>query len=353
MEYLELINLTFGYEKDKPVLNNFSLSVSKGDFFSILGPSGCGKTTIIRTIAGFLELRAGKIKLKGRDYTYMPPHKRNFGLVYQSYALFPHFTVFQNLAFGLKIRKLSEKEIHQKIISALILVNLKGLEKRYPGQLSGGQKQRVALARALVVEPDLLLLDEPLSNLDAKLRDTMRSELRRLQKEVGITTIYVTHDLVEALALSDKIVIINQGKPEQIGTPEVLFYNPKSLFVANFMGFQELARGRVIKMNERMVEMQVEDEVLKARRGAGVNVGSIAILVNRVGSFEYSGKQENKLKGRIISKIFQGDTALYFVSMGESLFRVEMPLGSALWKEEDTIVLGTDPNLCIAFPAEE
>ncbi len=237
MALLELKGITAGYDKNV-ILKDFNLSVEKGDFVSLLGSSGCGKTTTLRLIAGFSEPMSGSIIFGGKDYTHVPLHKRNFGFVFQSYALFPHMTVFDNVAFGLKMRKMGREETTKRVMEMLRLVDLEGLEKRYPREMSGGQRQRVALARALVIRPDLLLFDEPLSNLDAKLRVKMRVEIRRLQQELGFTAIYVTHDQEECFAISDKVAIMNQGVIEQMDTPSEIFNHPKTEFIARFVGFE-------------------------------------------------------------------------------------------------------------------
>jgi putative spermidine/putrescine transport system ATP-binding protein len=245
VSFIELNDIDAGYVKGQPVLRDFHLKVEKGELLSLLGPSGCGKTTTLRTIAGFLKAEKGRVIINGKDYTTVPPHRRNIGLVFQTYALFPHLSVFDNIAYGLKRRRVSKPEIAAKVKSIVDLVALNGLEDRLPSQLSGGQRQRVALARSIVIEPDLLLLDEPLSNLDAKLRDEMRAELSRLQHQLGITMIYVTHDQIEALSLSSRIIIMNDGLIEQIGTPEDIYGAPATPFVARFMGFDNALQGTV------------------------------------------------------------------------------------------------------------
>ncbi|WP_297470174.1 ABC transporter ATP-binding protein [Thermococcus sp.] len=212
------------------------LSVKDGELLTFLGPSGCGKTTTLRIIAGLERPDSGKVLFSGRDVTELEPYERNIGIVFQDYALFPHMTVFKNIAFGLEMRKLPRAEIEKRVKWALELVGLRGFENRYPEQLSGGQQQRVALARALVVEPEVLLLDEPLSNLDAKIRERLRSEIRRIQRDLGITTIYVTHDQEEAMAISDRIAVMNVGTVEQVGKPLELYYRPRTEFVARFLG---------------------------------------------------------------------------------------------------------------------
>ena len=230
MALLELQNITAGYDKNV-ILKDFNLNVERGELVSLLGSSGCGKTTTLRLIAGFSEPMAGQMIFDGRDYTHVPLHKRNFGFVFQSYALFPHMTVFDNVAFGLKMRKLSKEKTREEVMHILDVVDLHGFENRYPREMSGGQRQRVALARAMVIKPDLMLFDEPLSNLDAKLRVKMRVEIRRLQQELGFTAIYVTHDQEECFAISDKVAIMNGGVIEQMGTPQ-------TEFIARFVGFE-------------------------------------------------------------------------------------------------------------------
>lgn len=217
-------------------VDDVSLEINEGEFLTLLGPSGCGKTTTLRLISGFELPSGGRILLDGKDISFRPPNKRDMAMVFQSYALFPHMTVFKNLAYGLRIRHVSNKEIHQRVDRVLELIGLTGLGARRPNELSGGQQQRVALARSLVVEPRVLLFDEPLSNLDAKLRVQMRSEIRNIQRRLNITSVYVTHDQVEAMALSDRVVVMNLGKIEQIGSPEQIYRHPTSRFVADFIG---------------------------------------------------------------------------------------------------------------------
>ncbi|GFZ80154.1 ABC transporter ATP-binding protein [Paenibacillus marchantiophytorum] len=236
MALLSLEKISVAYDQHY-ILQDFNLSVEKGSLISLLGPSGCGKTTTLRLIAGFIEAKSGTFSLNGKDYTRVPVNKRNFGFVFQSYALFPHLSIYDNVAFGLRLRKVSGAELDRRVRHILDVVSLSGFEKRYPKELSGGQRQRVAIARALVIEPELLLFDEPLSNLDANLRVNMRVEIRRIQQELGITTVYVSHDQEECFSISDNVAIMNKGIIEQLGAPATIFKYPKTEFVARFIGF--------------------------------------------------------------------------------------------------------------------
>jgi putative spermidine/putrescine transport system ATP-binding protein len=225
-------------------VEDFSLTVEDGEFLVLLGPSGCGKTTTLRMVAGFLDVTSGTIRIGERDVTHLPPHRRNIGFVFQNYALFPHLTVHENVAFGLRRRKVADAERNKRVEEALALVKLDGYGARMPRQLSGGQQQRVAIARALAIKPDVLLLDEPLSNLDARLRHDVRQELRRLQKLSRITTIMVTHDQDEAMSVGDRLVVMNNGRVEQVGSPQALYREPATRFVASFVGRGNFLAGK-------------------------------------------------------------------------------------------------------------
>jgi len=257
-------------------LNIPELEVKEGEFFTLLGPSGCGKTTTLRIIAGF-EKAKGRVYFDDEDVTDKPPYERNIGIVFQDYALFPHMTVFENVAFGLRMRKVPEGEIKKMVKEVLSLVGLEGFENRYPEQLSGGQQQRVALARALVIKPRLLLLDEPLSNLDAKIRERLRGIVKRIQRELGITTIYVTHDQEEAMAISDRIAIMKDGKIVQIGEPLELYYHPRDESVATFLGIGNLLELKAVNgkacIGELCFETEREGDVKVFFRPESVAVG--------------------------------------------------------------------------------
>jgi spermidine/putrescine transport system ATP-binding protein len=267
-------------------VDGVSLQIRPGEFFSLLGPSGCGKTTTLRMIGGFELPTSGRIELGGLDITDAPPEKRPVNMVFQSYALFPHLTVFENVAFGLRRRKTAAPEIARRVDAALELVRLEGYGKRKPDQLSGGQQQRVALARALVCEPTVLLLDEPLGALDLKLRRQLQVELKRIQLEVGITFIYVTHDQEEALALSDRIAVMDKGKVEQLGTPEELYDTPRTLFVAGFIGTTNLLSGVVEVADSSSTVVRLDSgERCTARPGA-LTVGDIVDVAIRPESID-------------------------------------------------------------------
>ena len=317
MPHLEIHDLTVSYEKHQPTLERFNLDVEQGELLSLLGPSGCGKTTTLRSVAGFIQADAGRISINGRDYTNLPPNQRDIGLVFQSYALFPHLTVFNNVAFGLRMRRIPKGEIYSRVTNALKMVGLEDFADRRPAQLSGGQQQRVALARATVIEPQVLLLDEPLSNLDAKLRVDMRQEIRRLQQQLGITTLYVTHDQVEAMSISDRVVVMNQGAIEQIGTPERIFAAPETVFVADFMGFDnrfsaavESVQGDKLSVNwgGAPIDVRWRAKVGSPRPGARAEVFFRADNANLRAGADASG-----LAGRVILHTFHGNEVRYLV----------------------------------------
>ncbi|WP_041083534.1 ABC transporter ATP-binding protein [Thermotoga profunda] len=356
MAFLEIVDVSVAYQNNVVVLKNLSLSVEKGSFLSLLGPSGCGKTTTLRTLAGFISPMNGKIIVNGKDYTRVPPHKRNMGIVFQSYALFPHLNVFENIAFGLKMRKLNKSEIDQRVKRAIDLVGLSGLEYRLPSQLSGGQQQRVGIARAIVIEPDVLLMDEPLSNLDANLRIEMRNEIRRIQQKLGITTIYVTHDQSEAVALSDQIAVMNNGKIVQLDTPKEVFSNPKTRFVANFMGFQEIAKGVVEKVEGDFATIKTVEKSLKARTTTSMKENEKVVLCARARRMMVDVHDgENKLSSLVASKIFQGESVSLILKMSDgNLVGVETELSQLEnITEGDRVFLHIPAEHLLAIKEEE
>jgi putative spermidine/putrescine transport system ATP-binding protein/spermidine/putrescine transport system ATP-binding protein len=317
------------------------LDVESGAFVTLLGPSGCGKTTTLRMVAGLAEPSAGDILIKGVRVNDVPIHKRNLGIVFQNYALFPHKSVFDNVAFGLKYRQVPKPEIVQRVKRALELVRLPQMADRFPNQLSGGQQQRIALARAVVVEPDVLLLDEPLSALDANLREEMRVELKKIQHQLGITTIFVTHDQSEALAMSDKIVVMNQGRIEQAGSPEEVYTRPASEFVARFLGNSNLLDGRVLGRAHGQLRIAVPElgDILAEPNGMAPADGDALRLVVRAEKLHLTerlhgsaqpgsdgGDNSTSLAGRIETVDYQGQSARYFVTVGGHSLQVINPI---------------------------
>jgi len=306
------------------VVSDVSLSIEEGELFTLLGPSGCGKTTLLRLIAGFYAPDEGEIRFGDRVVNAVPPHERGIGMVFQNYALWPHMKVSENVSYGLKLRKISPSEITGRVQGVLEKVKLTGLGDRYPGQLSGGQQQRVALARALVLNPQILLLDEPLSNLDAKIRIQVRAEIRKLQKELGITTIYVTHDQEEALTLSDRIAVLNQGKVFQIGPPKALYERPANRFVADFIGINNLADGAVRAIEGPLRTMRVETAVgeISAIYDERLRVGDRCVICIRPENAAVdgeSGGERNHLKGKISFAAYLGNTLRYDVDLGNGV----------------------------------
>ena len=266
---------------DFTALNGVSLDIQEGEFFTLLGPSGCGKTTLLRMIAGFNSIEGGDFYFGEKRINDVPAHKRDIGMVFQNYAIFPHLTVRENVAYGLKARKMPAKEIKPKVDEALELVQISHLADRKPNELSGGQQQRVALARAFVIEPSVLLMDEPLSNLDAKLRVQMRSVIKKLQRRLGITTIYVTHDQEEALTMSDKIVVMNAGEIQQIGTPTEIYRYPVNEFVADFIGEANFLKGRLEALSDNRAQLNVSGDICHAAPVPGMEVGKDYTIVLR------------------------------------------------------------------------
>ncbi|EOC99922.1 spermidine/putrescine ABC transporter ATP-binding protein [Caldisalinibacter kiritimatiensis] len=297
---IELKGITKWFGETK-VLDDINLYVKKNEFLTLLGPSGCGKTTTLRIIGGFEHPTTGEITFEGENIKNVPPHKRQINTVFQKYALFPHMNVFENIAFGLRIKKLSNSEIRKKVKYILKLVNLAGHERRTIDSLSGGQQQRVAIARALVNEPKVLLLDEPLGALDLKLRKEMQFELKNMQKRVGITFIYVTHDQEEALTMSDTVVVMDKGRIQQIGTPEDIYNEPKNAFVANFIGDSNIVDG--VMLDDYLVE--IEGKKFKCVDG-GYGKNEIVDVVIRPEDIKVVDSGHGRLKGNVISVTFKG-----------------------------------------------
>ncbi len=303
-------------------VNNFDLTINPGELTTLLGPSGCGKTTVLRMIAGFEVPTTGEIFLGNDNVVSVPPNKRDIAMVFQSYALFPHLTIYENIAYGLKLQKLSKSQIKEKADKVVTLMRLEEMKNRFPSQVSGGQQQRVALARAVVIEPKVLLFDEPLSNLDAKLREYMRDELRKLQQRLGITSLYVTHDQSEAMAISDKVVIMNNGFLEQIGSPREIYEYPNSAFVANFIGKSNFLPATYLGQDGDEATVKLKDSVLKIPNPGKINFkkDEEVLMAVRPESIHLTS-EAGTLKGDVIKAIYFGANMEYEVEcLGEVLF---------------------------------
>jgi putative spermidine/putrescine transport system ATP-binding protein len=321
--FLELENVRKQYSQNT-VVHDFNLSVARGEFVSFLGPSGCGKTTTLRMIAGFETPTAGTIRIDGKDVTNLRPNQRNVGMVFQSYALFPNLTVADNIAFGLKVARMPADAIKARVAEMLAMIKLPQLADRYPYQLSGGQQQRVALARAIAVKPKVLLLDEPLSALDAKIRVSLRAEIRALQRDLGITTIYVTHDQEEALSMSDRIVVMSEGHMEQVGAPFEIYNFPKTRFVASFVGTLNIVQGKVVDAGQGRVS--IDGQEIRAARGvvdaAAGDVRPLALRPEALVLNKPNG-QGNHLKGTIEEVSFLGAVVRIRVRFAESAISID------------------------------
>ena len=309
--------------KDFYAVKDNSLVIEPGEFVTLLGPSGCGKTTLLRMIAGFESPDEGEIYLGDEAINALTPNKRDTAMVFQSYALLPHYNVFDNVAYGLKLRHVPKEEIRERVMKILDLVELTGMEGRMTNQLSGGQQQRVALARALVIEPSVLLFDEPLSNLDAKLRVTMRTEIRRIQQEVGITAIYVTHDQSEAMALSDRIIIMRSGVVEQIGSPQEIYYHPVNEFVADFIGEANFLKGRLEALSDNRAQLNVSGDICHAAPVPGMEVGKDYTIVLRPEAASLA--EEGGLPCEVVLSCFMGSYQNYHVKVGDTLVKLTDP----------------------------
>ena len=321
---LERLTKVFRSPEGREVMavDDVSLSFGGGSFVTLLGPSGCGKTTTLRMIAGFENPTSGRILLDGADVSRRTPDKREMGMVFQSYALFPHLSVFENVAYGLRLRRRSGADLRQAVDATLSLVGLTGLGSRRPSELSGGQQQRVALARAMAIEPRVLLFDEPLSNLDAKLRVSLRSEIRRIQQTLGITSVYVTHDQSEAMALSDVVVVMNAGRVEQAGTPDEVYRRPASRFVADFIGRANFVEATVAEVDGEQVAVDVLGRALRVPAAPGHAVGRQATIVVRPESIRVG---VGDLRGRVRRATFLGPIAEYELEVGDAVLAAADP----------------------------
>ena len=344
---VKIKNLVKIYSTDKikefKAVDNVSVDIKPGEFITLLGPSGCGKTTTLRMIAGFESPTSGDIYLGNDKINDLAPNKRDTSMVFQSYALFPHYNIYDNIAYGLKLKKMSRSDIKKKVDDIIKLVGLTGMERRFPNQLSGGQQQRVALARALVMEPGVLLFDEPLSNLDAKLRVYMRTEIRKIQKKVGITAIYVTHDQSEAMSLSDRIIIMNKGKIEQMGTPMEIYYKPVNEFVADFIGTANFIDGRIKKVENNEVLINVDGIDLSVPYSGDKKEG-ICKVVLRPEAVEIG--KEGLLQGKVVLSTFMGSYQDYVVSVNGGSVRVQdnNPQIKEKYSEGEKVYINFDPK---------
>jgi iron(III) transport system ATP-binding protein len=359
---LELANVSKIFRKDLEqvrAVDAVSLSAAAGEMVTFLGPSGCGKTTTLRMVAGFETPSAGTISIAGEDVTNVPVNRRDIGFVFQNYALFPHMSVFENVAYGLRVKGLSEADIRRKVGDGLELVGLGSAEGRFPNQLSGGEQQRVALARVLVLEPRVLLMDEPLSNLDAKLRIHMRTEIRRIQKHLDVTCLYVTHDQGEALTMSDRIMVMNGGRVEQIGTPFEIYSDPATLFVADFIGQANVVPARVEAVNDGTLALSIGGRVFDVRavKGGSFARGDGAALVVRPENLTLRGEGEDApFTGTVRTRTFLGGRMEYEIALSSGrtilAFDPYRP-GKRTWSEGETVSAAFDASVAVALPDPE
>ena len=359
MAFIEIQNL-FKCFKKVVAINHIQLEVNKGEMLTLLGPSGCGKTTTLRCIAGLERPDEGDIVIDGKPMLsqgFVQPSKRGIGMVFQNYAVWPHMKVFNNIVYGLKLQKLSKQEIKEKAQKVLELVGLDGLEDRYPSQLSGGQQQRVALARALVGNPKVLLLDEPLSNLDAKLREELRFEIKSLVRRMGITSVYVTHDQAEAMVISDRVAVMESGNVVQIGLPEEIYEKPANRFVADFIGTMNFISGEIAEVvpdsNEVYVRTEFIDKMLCTQPDSQVlKTGEkvyASIRPEDVEIFAQSPEsKENLFKGTIAHKAYLGNFLYFFVSVNDTMIRVQVP-HYVPHEEGEELYLFLNPKKCMVL----
>jgi spermidine/putrescine ABC transporter ATP-binding subunit len=348
---------------DQWAVRGVTLRIRRGEFYTFLGPSGCGKTTLLRIIAGFVTPDEGTVFLDGEAVNHIPPWRRNVGMVFQNYALWPHMTVFENVAFGLKERRIAGSELQKRVRQALAQVDLEGTETRRPSQLSGGQQQRVALARTLVIQPRALLLDEPLSNLDAKLRAEMRLELLKLQRDLGLTTIYVTHDQEEALAMSTRVAVMSRGRVVQEGTPRVIYEQPVDEFVAAFVGKSNLILGKVANLPGQWLEVDCGGGIIVRaalpRSAAPAQAGDRVFLSVRPEAVEITAPgaaagERNAISGRIAARAYQGSYVEYEITALGKPWKAHTanPKGKTLFQSGDEVALRFAPDDVVIVPAE-
>ena len=359
MAFIEIQNL-FKRFKDVVAINRIQLEIEKGEMLTMLGPSGCGKTTTLRCIAGLEKPEEGDIIIDGQPMLsqgFVPPSKRGIGMVFQNYAVWPHMKVLSNIVYGLKLQKIPKTEMRERAHQVLELVGLAGLENRYPAQLSGGQQQRVALARALVTNPKVLLLDEPLSNLDAKLREELRFEIKSLVRRMGITAVYVTHDQAEAMVISDRIAVMESGNVVQIGNPQDIYKEPANRFVADFIGTMNFMSGEIVDILENQNAVAVRTEfsdrlICAAADGTQATPGATIYASIRPEDVEVSAEAppsaDNVFKGEIVHKAYLGNFLFFFVSVNDTMIRVQAPHNLAL-EEGQEIHLFLNPQKCMVL----
>lgn len=357
MAFIEIQNLYKNFKK-VVAINHINLEVAQGELLTLLGPSGCGKTTTLRCIAGLEKPEGGDIIIDGKSMFangFIPPAKRGLGMMFQNYAVWPHMKVYSNIVYGLKLQGFSKKEIKEKAFNSLEMVGLSGLEERYPGQLSGGQQQRVALARALIRNPKVLLLDEPLSNLDAKLREKMRFEIKSLVKRMGITSVYVTHDQAEAMVISDRVVVMEKGNVVQIGSPLEIYERPANRFVADFIGAMNFIPGKIAQLmpgsNEAIIKTDFSDKLLSmTSEGSAFTKGQevfASIRPEDVKILSEIPKEEsqNVFKGVIAHKAYLGNFLFFFISIKDIMIRAQVS-HKLMHEEGNEIYFRLDPQKC-------
>ena len=347
-KFVKLKDITKIYKtpggKTFTAVDNISIDINPGEFVTLLGPSGCGKTTTLRMIAGFEVPSEGDIYIGEERVNSLTPDKRDTAMVFQTYALFPHLNIFENIAYGLKIKKLSPSDIEKKVKNILDLVGLQGLENRAPNQLSGGQQQRVALARALVMEPSVLLFDEPLSNLDAKLRVYMRTEIRRIQKQIGITTVYVTHDQAEAMSMSDRVIIMNKGIIEQVGSPQEIYNKPATEFVADFIGVANMFDSVVTEASSDYVTIQLFDSEFKVKKRKELTVNDKVKIVVRPEALALNDNEGIKVE--VKTSVFMGAYQDYVLKYGNQEIKLMdyNPANKKVYNEGESVYLYINEN---------
>jgi len=342
-------------------VEKMDFDIEEGSLVTLLGPSGCGKTTLLRMVAGLEEPTEGDIFIKGVRINDTPIHKRNLGMIFQNYALFPHKTIFDNVAFGLKYRDVPKEKIKEKVTRALEMVRLPGVENRMPSQLSGGQQQRIAMARAIIIEPDVLLMDEPLSALDENLREEMRREVDNLQQILGVTTIFVTHDQREALSMSDKILVMKDGRKQQEGGPEAVYNEPVNHFVADFLGHSNFIKGQVVDIDDRHVNVKIETgDVLLAENKGGFSKNDQVEIIVRAQRFDAFPRDEfepvegmNHFQGRIKDRSYMGGEVSYFIELGaDREIHVISMMRTRIYDVGEEVSVQVSPHHCHLIPVE-